>query len=88
MSDAPAEAPSPYRRGEEAASADAAPAYPAPGRCPPATGRKSSVLPPAPPSAPCSHTGGVQGGVSFGLDGAETIFQPDEIVYNDFATVK
>lgn len=27
-------------------------------------------------------------GVSFGLDGAETIFQPDEIVYNDFATVK
>lgn len=62
MSDAPAEAPSPYRRGEEAASADAAPAYPAPGRCPPATGRKSSVLPPAPPSAPCSHTGGVQAG--------------------------
>lgn len=178
MSDAPAEAPSPYRRGEEAASADAAPAYPAPGRCPPATGRKSSVLPPAPPSAPCSHTGddavdsdynktfktyvnqgnasdkkyttkhiyekelqtaedqfdmnGFYGsdyyvksgsgticlsqtgkvndvklsfkyghnqfgpavsvsypwGVSFGLDGAETIFQPDEIVYNDFATVK
>lgn len=115
MSDAPAEAPSPYRRGEEAASADAAPAYPAPGRCPPATGRKSSVLPPAPPSAPCSHiclsqTGKVNDvklsfkyghnqfgpavsvsypwGVSFGLDGAETIFQPDEIVYNDFATVK
>ena len=30
MSDALAAAPSPYRRGEEAASADAAPAYPAP----------------------------------------------------------
>lgn len=153
MSDAPAEAPSPYRRGEEAASADAAPAYPAPGRCPPATGRKSSVLPPAVNQGNASdkkyttkhiyekelqtaedqfdmngfygsdyyvksgsgticlsQTGKVNDvklsfkyghnqfgpavsvsypwGVSFGLDGAETIFQPDEIVYNDFATVK
>lgn len=27
-------------------------------------------------------------GVSFGLEGAESIFQPDEIVYNDFADIE
>ena len=49
-SDAPAADLSPYRRGEEAASAGDAPAYPVHGRFPPATGLKSCVLPPAPPS--------------------------------------
>lgn len=116
MSDAPAEAPSPYRRGEEAASADAAPAYEKELQtaedqfdmngfygsdyyvksgsgtiCLSQTGKVNDVKLSFKyghnqfgPAVSVSYPWGV----SFGLDGAETIFQPDEIVYNDFATVK